>query len=124
MQFWPPDDEHMCSKHVEAWNKLIVKQNFCALSWLITEINFLQVHFNFLWAHVPNAIPHASVLQLKLNYVFSIDIIGMVGGGASSIITVSQGLGLCWIGVQLKAEFENLSSKAFSSKLETIKHPT
>jgi len=26
MQFWPPDDEHMCSIHVEAWNKLIVKQ--------------------------------------------------------------------------------------------------
>ena len=23
MQFWPPDDEHMCSKHVEAWNKLM-----------------------------------------------------------------------------------------------------
>jgi len=39
MQFWPPDDEHMCSKHVEAWNKLIVKQKFCASSWLITEIN-------------------------------------------------------------------------------------
>jgi len=39
IQFWPPDDEHMCSKHVEAWHKLIVKQNFCALSWLITEIN-------------------------------------------------------------------------------------
>ena len=35
---WPPDDEHMCSKHVEAWNKLIVKQKFCASSWLITEI--------------------------------------------------------------------------------------
>ena len=29
--------EHMCSKHVEAWNKLIVKQKFCASSWLITE---------------------------------------------------------------------------------------
>jgi len=28
MQFWLPDDEHICSKHVEAWNKLIVKQNF------------------------------------------------------------------------------------------------
>jgi len=28
VQFWPPDDEHMCSKHVEARNKLIVKQNF------------------------------------------------------------------------------------------------
>jgi len=39
MQFWPPDDEHMCSNHVEAWNKLIVKQKFCASSWLITEIN-------------------------------------------------------------------------------------
>jgi len=30
---------HMCSKHVEAWNKLIVKQKFCASSWLISEIN-------------------------------------------------------------------------------------
>ena len=34
-----PDDEHMCSKHVEAWNKLIVKQKFCASRWLITETN-------------------------------------------------------------------------------------
>ena len=42
MEFWPPDDEHVCSKHVEAWNKLIVKQNFCASSWLITEINVLS----------------------------------------------------------------------------------
>ena len=31
--------EHMCSKYVEAWNKLIVKQKFCASSWLLTEIN-------------------------------------------------------------------------------------
>jgi len=38
-QFWPPDDEHTCSKHVEAWNKLIVKQKFCVSSWLIIEIN-------------------------------------------------------------------------------------
>jgi len=30
MQFWPPDDEHMCSKHAEAWNKLIVRQKFSA----------------------------------------------------------------------------------------------
>jgi len=29
MQFWPPDDEHMCSKHIEAWNKHIVKQILC-----------------------------------------------------------------------------------------------
>ena len=42
MQFWPPDDEHMCSKHVEAWNKLIVKEKLCASNWLITEINILR----------------------------------------------------------------------------------
>jgi len=28
-----------CSKHVQALNKLIVKQKFCASSWLITKIN-------------------------------------------------------------------------------------
>jgi len=33
VQFWPPDDEHMFSKHVEAYNKLIIK--FSASSWLI-----------------------------------------------------------------------------------------
>ena len=37
IQFWPPYDEHVCSKHVEAWNKLIIK--FCASSWLITKTN-------------------------------------------------------------------------------------
>ena len=42
IQFWPHDDEHMSSKHVEAWNKLIAKQKFCASSWLITEINILR----------------------------------------------------------------------------------
>ena len=43
MQFLPPDDEHMCSKHVEAWNKLIFKTKFCASSRLITEIKTLHV---------------------------------------------------------------------------------
>jgi len=42
MQFWPPDDEHMCSKHVEAWNKLIVKRKCCASSWLNTEKYILK----------------------------------------------------------------------------------
>jgi len=32
-QVWLPDDKHMCSKHVEAWNKLIIK--FSASSCLI-----------------------------------------------------------------------------------------
>jgi len=52
-QFWPPDDEHMCSKHVEAWNKLVVKQKFCASSWLITVINKLRAEFQQnLWSGV------------------------------------------------------------------------
>ena len=33
VQFYPPDDEHMRSKHVEARNKLIIK--FSVSSWLI-----------------------------------------------------------------------------------------
>jgi len=28
MQFWPPDDKHMCSKHVEAWNKTYCETDF------------------------------------------------------------------------------------------------
>jgi len=28
MQFWPPDDEHMCSKHVEVRNKTYCETNF------------------------------------------------------------------------------------------------
>ena len=28
MQFWPPVDEHMCSKHVDAWNKPYCETKF------------------------------------------------------------------------------------------------
>ena len=42
MQLWPPDDGHMCSKHVEAWNKTYCETKFCASSWLNTEINILR----------------------------------------------------------------------------------
>jgi len=35
VQFWPPDDKHVCPKHVEAWNILIIK--FSASSWLISR---------------------------------------------------------------------------------------
>ena len=56
MQFWPPDDEHMCSKHVEAWNKLIVKQKFCALSWLITETNiWAEVYYQLIQNSPPGS---------------------------------------------------------------------
>ena len=42
IQFCPPDDEHMCSKHVEAWNKLIIK--FSASSWLILINKYIEMH--------------------------------------------------------------------------------
>ena len=44
MQFLPPDDEHMYLKHVKAWNKLVVKQNFCASIWLITELDSIAYY--------------------------------------------------------------------------------
>jgi len=28
MMFWPPDDDYMCSKHIDALNRFIVKQDF------------------------------------------------------------------------------------------------
>jgi len=34
-----PDDEHIYSKHVEAWNKTYCETKLCASSWLNTEIN-------------------------------------------------------------------------------------
>ena len=42
IQFCTPDDEHMCSKHVEAWNKLITK--FSASSWLILINKYIEMH--------------------------------------------------------------------------------
>ena len=42
IQFCPPDDEHMCLKQVEAWNKLIKK--FSASSWLILMNKYIVVH--------------------------------------------------------------------------------
>jgi len=44
MQFWPSDDEHMCSKHVEAWNKTYCEKKFCASSWLNIEIKKLYLN--------------------------------------------------------------------------------
>ena len=41
-QFCPPDDEHMCSKHVEAWNKLIIK--FIAPCWLLLINKYIEMY--------------------------------------------------------------------------------
>ena len=32
MEFWPPDDENMCSKHVEAWNKTYCKTKILCIN--------------------------------------------------------------------------------------------
>ena len=42
IQFCSPDDEYMCSKHVEAWNKLIIK--FSASIWLILINKYIEMH--------------------------------------------------------------------------------
>jgi len=65
MQFWPHDDEHMCSKHVEAWHKLIVKQIICASSWLVTEINIFSMFMNF------DCEKNCSKLYAWLNYILT-----------------------------------------------------
>ena len=49
MQFWPPDDEHMCSKHVQAWNKTYCETKFCASSLLNTEIKKDEWTFTEHW---------------------------------------------------------------------------
>ena len=41
-----PDDEHMCSKHVEAWNKTYCEKKFCASSCLNTELKILRCTVN------------------------------------------------------------------------------
>ena len=61
IQFCPPDDEHMCSKHEEAWNKLIKK--FSASSWLILTLILLM--WRIWWA--PN---NVSKWQMGFNSAF------------------------------------------------------
>jgi len=46
MQYWPPDGEHMCSKHVEAWKKNLLWNKFCVSSWLNTEIKLPRLIFS------------------------------------------------------------------------------
>jgi len=64
MQFWPPDYERMGSKHVEAWNKLIVKQKFCASSWLITEINILRCTVSKTQKNEPDIVEDIKIRRL------------------------------------------------------------
>jgi len=45
---WPPGDGHMCSKHVEAWNKLIVKQKRLCIKLVNYWDNYKPVFFKLL----------------------------------------------------------------------------
>jgi hypothetical protein len=40
IQFDPPDDEHLCSKHVEAWNKYMEKE----CDKLVINQNYVKMH--------------------------------------------------------------------------------
>ena len=60
----------MCSKHVEAWNKLIVKQKFCASSWLITETNILRCTVSKTSKTEPLSITgHLSILSILIHTI-------------------------------------------------------
>ena len=63
--------EHMCSKHLEARNKLIVKQKFCALSWLITEISILRCTVSKTSQYIWISITEISVYFLKGSVLYN-----------------------------------------------------
>jgi len=44
MQFWPPDDEHMCSKHVEAWNEIYFKANILCIKLVNYWDKYTELH--------------------------------------------------------------------------------
>jgi len=44
MQFWPPDDEHMCSKYVEAWNKTHCKTNILRIKLVKCWDRYTEMH--------------------------------------------------------------------------------
>ena len=74
VQFWPSDDEHVCSKHIEALNKFIIK--FSASSWLI--LRWIIIFLVFLSLNSVSPIPlfpcvfltHFFLPGLNINYTF------------------------------------------------------
>ena len=77
--FWPPDDEHVCAKNVEAWNKLITK--FSASSWLILRLKKRFVlscvdyahanHLSFRWPYIViNSCNKTNWLHWFLKFIF------------------------------------------------------
>jgi len=77
----------MCSKHVEACNKLIVKQKFCASIWLITEINTLGCTVSKTSKITINMINIFTSTQNKGGFV--VLLLGVVKGNTFAKITFS-----------------------------------
>jgi len=44
MQFWPPDDEHMCSEHVKAWNKTYRKTKILCIKLVNYWDKYTEMH--------------------------------------------------------------------------------
>ena len=56
-----------CARKMSAWNKLIVKQKFCASSWLITEIkNTFNIFFRFIFSFILHLLPSLFLFSLSL----------------------------------------------------------
>jgi len=44
MQFWPHGDEHICSKHVEAWNKTYCKTKILCIKLVNYWDKYTEMH--------------------------------------------------------------------------------
>ena len=44
IQFLPPDDEHMCSKHVKAWNKTYCKTKILCIKLVNCWDKYTEMH--------------------------------------------------------------------------------
>jgi len=53
------------SKHVEAWNKLIVEQKYCASSWLITKKNILRRTVSKTSTNVQSSLPSVYLFHVE-----------------------------------------------------------
>ena len=61
MQFWPPDDKHMFSKHVEAWNKTYCKTNILC----IKLVNYWDKQKNVFWRWLDLRLSASESVQIE-----------------------------------------------------------
>ena len=64
--FCPPDDEHMSSKHVEAWNKLIII--FSASCWLILRNKYIDMHCQQNIEDSTECLQDSSLVTIEVRY--------------------------------------------------------